>query len=648
MSKAIEVLDAYDIDCSFNVRSVDGDERIIEGIATTPEIALDGMILEPRGIEFKLPVPFLLGHDISKPLGSVVSATVSDAGIAVRMQVIPAGIDEEVDRTFQKIKHGGIRGLSIRWKTVKESFDRTVNALRITKSKWIELSATAVGVDQGARITHVRSADPALLALLGTQENRQSRRTVAHLPGVPGITTGKSMTNQEHITALENRRAANLTRLEAIRDKSAKESRSMDETESTEFDDLQADVETIDKDLVRYRKLEQQSLATATRVAAAAGTDATTGAAARGARTFSNRVQVSAPNVEKGTGFTRYAIALYFAQGDRERAAQIVESNRVWMDQTPDVVTALRAAVPVGDTTTAGWAKELAPLNNLASEFVELLRPQTLIGRIPGFASAPFNSLIPRQTAGTEGDWTGEGARKPVGRLTVDSIEFKFTKIAKIVVITEELARFSNPSAEARVRQDLIKGIQTRMDRTFVDPAITAIAGIRPASIFNGADTAAAAGTGTIANVITDIKAAMATFIALELPVDQIVILTTPTLAVAASLMRTTLDAPAFPGMTPSGGNLLGFPVYVSSLVPAGHVEFFIPSEVLLADDGQANVDVSNQATIIMDDGGSPSATNSVSLWQENKIAVRAERFVNWLKRRSDSTYYITSANWGG
>lgn len=457
------------------------------------------------------------------------------------------------------------------------------------------------------------------------------------------------MTNQEHITALENRRAANLTRLQAIQDKTAKEQRSMDETESTEFDDLQADVETIDRDLIRYRKLEQQSLATAARVPANAGTDASVGAAARGAaRSYTgHRVQVAGANVEKGTGFTRYAIALYFAEGDRERAAKIVESNRVWMDQTPEVVTALRAPVAAGDTTTAGWAAELAPLQNLASEFVELLRPRTLIGRIPGFTSVPFNSLIPRQTAGTEGDWVGEGARKPVGRLTVDNIEFKFTKIAKIVAITEELARFSNPSAEARVREDLIKGVQQRADRTFVDPAITAIAGIRPASIFNGADTAAATGTA-IAHVIADVKAAIATFVALELPVDQIVILTTPSLAVALSLMRTTLDASAFPGMAPSGGNLLGFPAFVSSLVPSGHVEFFIPSEVLLADDGQANVSVSNQATLFMDDGGSPSSTTATSLWQENKIGIRAERFVNWMRRRDDSTYYITGANYGG
>lgn len=639
-----------------DIRAVDDEKRTIEGIATTPEQARDGDIVETAGIQFKLPLPFLLGHRHDCPLGNVVAATVGKDGIKVRIEVAPAGVSEDIDAAWRKIKAGIIRGLSIGWRTIQELYDKEIAGFRILKSEWLELSAVPVPADPNALMTSVRSADEAILAALGRPTNRDPRRT-PNRAGVSAHPQGITMTNKEHIAGLENRRAANVARMGEISTKIASEGRSMDEAEAQEFDGLQTDVETIDRDLVRLRKLQAQSnAAPTTTVTPNAGTDPAAAAAARQPATgaaatavrqqTSGRVYVKGVDLPKGTGFTRYAIALHFANGDRARAAEIFEANRVWMDQTPEVLTALRTTVPVGTTTTAGWAAELAPVQNLASEFVELLRPRTLLGRIPGFRNVPFNVLIPRQTAGTEGDWVGEGARKPVGRLTTDNIEFKFTKIAKIVAITEELARFSNPSAEARVRQDLIEGIQVRMDRTFADPAVTAIAGIRPASIFNGADTAGSS-AATIAGVIADVKAAMATFTAAELPVDQIVVLTTPTLAVALSLMRTTLDAPAFPGMTPSGGNLLGFPVYTSSLVPSGYVEFFIPGEVLLADDGQADVSVSNQATLIMDDGNSPSNTASVNLWQENKIGIRAERFVNWLKRRDDSTYYVTGANYG-
>ena len=58
-----------------------------------------------------------------------------------------------------------------------------------------------------------------------------------------------------------------------------------------------------------------------------------------------------------------------------------------------------KAAVAVGTTTDATWAGPLVvtqPLN----EFLELLRPRTLLGRIPGLRQVPFNVSVPTQTTG--------------------------------------------------------------------------------------------------------------------------------------------------------------------------------------------------------------------------------------------------------
>ena len=629
---------------TLEVRAVDDEKRILEGVASTPKIDSYNTILEPQGAQFTLPLPVLYQHNSRQPIGHVIEAKVTEEGIRVKLQIAKAGIAGFIDEAWALISNKLVRGLSVGFDPIEEVFDKTFNGFRFPKWNWLELSTVTIAANSDASINSIRAADLAALAALGEQGQHRSAARI-NPAGASVQPTGKHMkTLREQIAGAEATRAANIARMKEMTDTAAEAGLSLDEAQEQEYDALSNDVKKLDRHLVRLREQETLSVATARPVQAASVTSEIAGSAVRA---VGSGVRYIGTNAPKAAAFTRYAIALYFAQGDRERAAQIVQANQVWMDQTPEVVTALRAPVPVGDTTSSGWASQLAVTQNLASEFIELLRPTTLIGRIPGFRNVPFNVLIPRQTAGTEGDWVGEGARKPVGRMTVDNVEFKFTKIAKIVAITEELARFSNPSAEARVRQDLIEGIQVRMDRTFADPSITASAGIRPASIFNGADTAAAAGTGTIANIITDIKAAIATFVAAELPVDQIVILTTPSIAVGASLLRTTLDVKAFPDMTPRGGMIEGFPVYVSSLVPTGYVEFFIPGEVLLADDGQANIDVSNQATLIMDDGGSPSATNAVNLWQENKIGIRAERFVNWLKRRPDSTYYVTAANWG-
>ena len=72
-------------------------------------------------------------------------------------------------------------------------------------------------------------------------------------------------------------------------------------------------------------------------------------------------------------------------------------------------------------------------------------------------------------------------------------------------------------------------------------------------------------------------------------------------------------------------------------------------NEILLADDGETMLDVSSEASLQME--SSPSAPDAttvlLSLWQHNMIGIRAERYINWGKRRPGSVQYIDSANYG-
>ncbi len=47
----------------FTVKSIDEEQRIIEGIATTPSTDRMGDIVEPEGAQFKLPIPLLWQHN---------------------------------------------------------------------------------------------------------------------------------------------------------------------------------------------------------------------------------------------------------------------------------------------------------------------------------------------------------------------------------------------------------------------------------------------------------------------------------------------------------------------------------------------------------------------------------------------------------
>jgi hypothetical protein len=60
-----------------------------------------------------------------------------------------------------------------------------------------------------------------------------------------------------------------------------------------------------------------------------------------------------------------------------------------------------------------------------------------------------------------------------------------------------------------------------------------------------------------------------------------------------------------------------------------------------VADDGNVNVDVSQEASLQMNSTPSAGAQTLVSLWQNNMIGIRAEREINWQKKRAQAVCYI-------
>jgi valyl-tRNA synthetase len=71
--------------------------------------------------------------------------------------------------------------------------------------------------------------------------------------------------------------------------------------------------------------------------------------------------------------------------------------------------------------------------------------------------------------------------------------------------------------------------------------------------------------------------------------------------------------------------------------------------DILLADDGQVSIDASQEASLQMDtapDSPATASTTFVSLWQQNQIGIRAERYINWAKRRSTAVAYISNAKY--
>ena len=543
--------------------------------------------------------------------------------------------------------------------------------IRFLKTEILELSLVTVPANADCTITSIKSIDTTQRAASGQSAGEIDLSGAALVappsPGAPGKpvkvipaltdrqTRSIPMANRtvaEQITAYQSARETKAARMTEIMQAAADKGETLDAEATEEYDGLDSEVKSIDAHLKRLDALEKANAANAKPVDSAV--DTKTGSEARAPA----RVEVKGANLPKGTAFTRYAMALARSQGNLMQAAEVAKG---WADSTPEVETVLRAAVSAGTTTDTAWAKPLVEYQNMTAEFAELLRPQTIIGRIDGLRRVPFNIKVPRQTAGSSASWVGEGSPKPVSALAFDQITLGMTKLAGIVVITDELARASSPSAEAIVRQDLIDTIVQTMDRDFVDPANAGSANVKPASIINGVTAVAASGTDAD-DLRADVKALFAKFIAANLSLEGAVWIMPATQALGMSMMLNPLGQPEFPGLTASGGTFFGLPVILSENVPANagsgdpvvgagaRIILVKASEVLLADDGQTLLDASREASLQMNstpDSPATATTVLTSLWQHNMIGIRAERFVNWTKRRAGAAQWIDSANYG-
>ena len=659
------------------VRAINDGERVITGIATTPSPDRMGDVVEPLGAEFAAEVPALWQHMHDAPVGTVRFGRPTAKGIPFTMTLAktdePGALKDRLDEAWQSVKLKLVRAVSIGFRAIEYALMEG-GGVRFLKTEILELSLVTVPANADCTITSIKSIDTNLRAATGQEQGDEVDLTGAtEVPAPPGasgiprtaipvVSLQRSkpkeakMSNRtvaEQITAYQTARETKAARMTEIMQGAADKGETLDEAQTEEYDGLEAEVKAIDAHIKRLEGLEKANAATAKPVDAV--TDTKSGSEVRSGV----RVEVKGANLPKGTAFTRYAMALARSKGNLMQAAEVAKG---WKDSTPEVETVLKAAVAAGTTTDTDWAAPLVEYQNMTSEFAELLRPQTIVGRIQGLRRVPFNIKVPRQTAGSSASWVGEGKPKPVSELAFDQITLGMTKLAGIVVITDELARASSPSAEAIVRQDLMDTIIQTMDRDFVDPANSGTSNVKPKSIINGVTAVTASGTDA-EDVRADVKALFTKFVTANMSLEGAVWIMPATMALGLSMMLNPLGAPEFPGLNAQGGTFFGLPVILSENIPANagsgspltgagsRIILVKASEILLADDGQTLLDASREASLQMDTAPDSPATASTvltSLWQHNLVGIRAERFVNWTKRRARAAQWIDSANYGG
>jgi HK97 family phage major capsid protein len=596
---------------TLDVKSLDDEQRLIEGLVTTPSPDRRGDIVEPTGAEFTLPMPLLWQHDVQRPVGEVLTAQVTPAGIAITAkfaQIDVAGtLRDRLDDAWHSVKARLVRGLSIGFKPLEARPVKRgdpYGAQHVTRWLWAETSAVTLPMNVQATITNIKAASgQALLTSPGATGRQDARMTPTYA---------------EQITDYESRKSATVAQMAALMATDA----TLDAEQTKQYDGWSDQVKSLDAHLLRLRELEALNATRATPVV----------------NPIKPQPVVSiTSNLPPGCAFTRYAMAIVNGRGDSMRALEFAKQYRA---DTPVVELMVKAAVAPGDTLTPAWAGVLVQIRQATDEWLALLRPRTILGRISGLHQVPFNTQLVLQTGGGTYKWVGQGAPKPVGKLALTTVALQFSKAAGIIVITEELAKLSSPSAEVLVRDDMLKGMAQFLDTQFIDPAVALVANVSPASITNGAGTAASSD-----NALTDLATLLSYFSTNNIPLGNLHIILSENNAAMMGLKRDALGNPLFPGVSADGGSAAGFKL-VPSNAAGTNVIGVQPDGILYADDGGVTIDVSREASLNMNDAPVAGDATTVfrSLWQDNLVALRAERMINWLRARPNFVYYLTDA----
>jgi len=142
------------------VKSLDDDQRMISGIASTPEVDRVGDIVDPMGAKFAPEIALLWQHKHDSPVGIAEFGRPTRKGIPFKAVI--AKIEEEgplkqlVDMAWQAVKAKLVRGVSIGFRPIKYDI-MSEGGLKFTETEIYELSLVTIPANASATINNIKA-----------------------------------------------------------------------------------------------------------------------------------------------------------------------------------------------------------------------------------------------------------------------------------------------------------------------------------------------------------------------------------------------------------------------------------------------------------------------------------------------------------
>jgi hypothetical protein len=354
----------------------------------------------------------------------------------------------------------------------------------------------------------------------------------------------------------------------------------------------------------------------------------------------------------KGQNFTRMVIARALALASNfEVPAHLIAKHR-WGDD---------AGLRAGAAARRGrrWRHRLGRMGRGAGagqwryrgDFIEFLYAQTVYDKLP-LREVPANVIIKGQDGQGTGYWVGESKGIPATALDFSAVTLTPLKAAALTVISNDLIRYSDPSAEQLVRDGLVNASAQRIDTTFLS-ATAASAGVSPAGVLNGVSGLLADGEDA-ESLNRDIGRLYAPFITAKNSGGLWWVMNKG-LAKAISLMKNPFSQSLYPGLTQEGGTFEGDPVATGDNVGVASLILLKPSDIYRIGDTGFEIAISKEATIEQSTAPTGATDTPVAqsdyptnMFQEDSTAFRVIRHINFAKRRTGVVQYVSDASYHG
>lgn len=240
------------------------------------------------------------------------------------------------------------------------------------------------------------------------------------------------MNYSQKLTALREERAESLDRMTALLDGAQRKGRDLNAAEQRQYDDHKAKASQLKSRIDRLEQLQSYG----------------------GVEVIGD----SEDKREKGASFARCVLALAATKGNISAAAEY--ARRSLHDNLVSKALAAGSGSASGFTIPEEWTGEV----------FELLRPQAAV-RALNPVLIPLsrgNATLGGIGSGATVGYIGENQNIPKTEPSFRQVRLSAKKLAALVPISNDLIRFSAPSADTLVRDEVIAAIRQAEDVTFI------------------------------------------------------------------------------------------------------------------------------------------------------------------------------------